>query len=82
MRHAYAMRKNYQHNIASYKRTGYEVGKARGLAEGRAEGLAERKAEDKAEVPRDMARKMKAIGMPVDDIAKITGLSAEEIGLV
>ena len=86
MRHAYDMRKNYQHIIASYKRTGYEAGKARGLAEGRAEGiaqgLAESKAEGKSEALRDIASKMKTRGIPIDDIAAITGLSVEEIGLV
>jgi predicted transposase/invertase (TIGR01784 family) len=86
MRHAYDMRKNYQHIIASYKRTGYEEGKAEGMADGKAEGiaqgLAEGKAEGKAEALRETARTMKARGMSIEDIAAITGLSVGEIVLV
>ncbi len=54
-------------------------GRAEGLAEGRAEGRAEGLAEGRLEVNLDHARKMKAMGMSVQDIADITGLSQEQI---
>lgn len=53
--------------------------KIEGLAEGRAEGRAEGLAEGRLEVNLDHARKMKAMGMSVQDIADITGLSQEQI---
>ena len=45
------------------------------LQRGRAEGLAEGRAEEKLAT----AKKMKAKGYPIDDIAEMTGLSPEEI---
>ena len=50
---------------------GYEAGHKSGLAEGRRFGLAEGRAE--------IIRSMKASGMSVDEIAEITGLTAETI---
>lgn len=47
----------------------------KGVIEGRAEGIAEGRAEERLE----MARKMKNDGLPVDMIARYTGLSVEEI---
>ena len=52
-------------------RHGYKQGYAEGLAEGRAEGI--------EQVKLDTARRMKAKGYPVEDIAEITGLTAETI---
>ena len=52
-------------------RHGYKQGYAEGLAEGRAEGI--------EQVKLDTARWMKAKGYPVEDIAEITGLTAETI---
>ena len=54
---------------------GLAEGRAEGLAEGRAEGLAEGRTEEKLAT----AKKMKAKGYPIDDIAEMTGLSPEEI---
>jgi len=86
LRHAYDMRQNYQHIIASYKRTGFEAGleegRAAGLAEGKLEGKAEGKAEGKVEFAREMARKLLAKGLPIEDIADITGLSAQELSSI
>ena len=53
-----------------------------GLAEGRAEGRSEGRAEGKTEAHREIARRMLDMGMPVDQIAAITMLSAEEIVLL
>jgi flagellar biosynthesis/type III secretory pathway protein FliH len=55
---------------------GRTEGRTEGHAEGRTEGLAEGRTEEKLEI----ARKMKAIGRPLSEIAEITGLSPEAIG--
>ena len=52
-----------------------EEGRAEGKEEGRAEGKEEGRAEEKAE----MARNLKAMGVPIETIAKASGLSIEEI---
>jgi predicted transposase/invertase (TIGR01784 family) len=53
------------------ERIGLEKGLARGLAEGRAEG--------RAEAQLEVARKMLAAGMPVEQIAELTGLAVETL---
>ena len=53
-------------------------GRLEGLAEGHAEGLAEGKAEGEAKL-RQTAIHMKRLGISIVDIAKCTGLPAEEI---
>ena len=53
----------------------FNEGKAEGLAEGRAEGLAE----GEARANREIARKMLAKEMPVQDIAELTGISVSEL---
>ncbi len=47
----------------------------KGLRQGRAEGLAE----GEAKANRENARRMKAKGYAIHDIAEVTGLSEEEI---
>ena len=67
---------------------GFEKGHAEGRAEGRAEGIsegvakgrAEGRAEGKAEALVEMARKMRASGMSVEQIVQITGLDPESNG--
>ena len=54
-------------------------GRAEGIAEGRAQGIAQGRAEGRAEEKQSIARSLKSMGMPVDDIVKATGLTAEEI---
>ncbi len=52
------------------------------LAQSRAEGVAEGEAKERAKAQAeklDMARKMKAKNYPIEDIAELTGLTAEEI---
>ena len=58
---------------------GREEGRAEGLAKGRAEGLAKGLAKGRAEERIEIARNMKAKGLPVDLIAECSGLSPEEI---
>ena len=54
-------------------------GREEGLAEGRAEGRAEGLAEGELSKSLDVARQMKAEGLPVEMIARCTGLSIEQI---
>ena len=54
-------------------------GRAEGRAEGLEEGLAKGKAEGIEEGKKEMALRMKAEGIPVEIIARCSGLSAEEI---
>ena len=57
------------------RKEGLEEGRKEGLEEGRKEGLEEGRAEEKINI----ARSMKAEGIPPALISKITGLDAEEI---
>lgn len=66
-------------DIISVERTLFSSGKREGLAEGREEGLAEGLAEGKRRQQYEIARQMKADGLPVETIAKYTGLSTDEI---
>ena len=63
---------------------GMEKGKAEGLAEGKAEGKAEGLAEGLAKGIREnqlsTALKMLKLGMTIEEITEITGLTKEEIG--
>ena len=55
--------------------TAQEEAEKRGHARGRAEGLAEGHAEAQVEI----ARKMLAAGMTVEQTAQLTGLAADEV---
>ncbi len=57
----------------------YEEIMNRGRAEGKNEGRAEGRIEGRMEVNRETAIKMKADSLPIEAIAKYTGLSTEEI---
>ena len=61
--------------VAEGREAGLEEGRAAGIAEGEAKGIA--KGEAKAKL--DAARKLKALGVPVQTICEATGLSAEEV---
>ena len=54
---------------------GLAEGKAQGLAEGKAEGLAEGKAKEKIAT----AKRLLSMGLSVEDIAKATSLSVEQV---
>ena len=58
---------------------GFEKGHAEGRAEGISEGVAKGRAEGKAEALVEMARKMRASGMSVEQIVQITGLDPEAL---
>jgi predicted transposase/invertase (TIGR01784 family) len=57
--------------LLEMKEAAREEGHAEGRAEGRAEGL--------AEAMKETARKLKAMGIPADQITEVSGLSAEAI---
>lgn len=61
--------------LAEGRAKGLEEGRAKGLAEGRAEGKAEGKAEEQARV----AKAMKDLGYPTEEICKVTGLAPEVV---
>ena len=54
-------------------------GLAEGRAEGRAEGHAEGLAEGRVEAMKDIARKLKAIGIPMDQISEVSGLPPKTV---
>ena len=54
-------------------------GRKEGEAKGRAEGEAKGRAEGRADERNAIARKLKAMGLGNDDIAKATGLTTEEV---
>jgi predicted transposase/invertase (TIGR01784 family) len=74
-------RREYAESIKNYwdyystMKTAEDKGREEGRAEGRAEGREEGRTAEKKE----NARRMKAKGYPAEDIADITGLSAEDI---
>lgn len=61
------------------REAGWKEGLAKGHAEGRAEGKVEGRAEGKAEEKRTIARKMKVIGLTLEQIKIATGLTENEI---
>ena len=59
-----------------------ETAKNKGIAEGLAKGLAEGRTEGINEANREIARKMKALGMDIVLITEVTGLSKEDIQIL
>ena len=59
---------------------GMEKGIAKGMIKGKAEGLAEGLAQGIKETQLSTARKMLKLGMTIEEITEITGLTNEEIG--
>ena len=70
----------YAHDEGSSK--GRAKGKAEGLAEGLAMGEAKGIAEGSLQRALEIARNMKASGMDIEQISRITGLSEEEINQI
>lgn len=64
------------------KAQGIAEGRAQGIAEGRAEGIVQGIAEGKAEALSIVASNLKQQGIPLDVIAKATGLTEEQITLL
>ncbi len=78
LRHREAMQNERSATRYSYA-SGKVDGRIEGIAEGRAEGLAEGEAKGRADAMRETARKMKAKGLNIDDIANFTSLPPDEI---
>jgi predicted transposase YdaD len=68
-------RRDYRSRLDGAKREGRVEGRAEGRIEGRTEGRVEGRAERNAEI----ARQMKAEGLDISLISKVTGLPEEEI---
>jgi len=66
---------DYNNTIETAEKKGVAKGKAEGLAEGKAEGLAEGELKGKI----DIAKKMLSKGIDIEEIAEMTGLTAEQI---
>ena len=62
-------------NVETARVEGRAEGEAKGRAEGRAEGEAKGRAEEKIGI----ARNLKSLGLPTEQIAQVTGLRTEEI---
>ena len=65
--------------LAAAREDGIAEGLAQGHAEGRAEGREEGRAEGREEANMEVARKMLAAGILVEQIAQFTGLDKESI---
>ncbi len=74
---------DYEYDKRAYIAEGRAEGITEGIAKGRAEGIAEGitkgRAEGEEQKQIEMTRKMKALGMDLATIAKISGFSIEEI---
>ena len=68
----------YEMKLAARKR-GRKEGLVEGRREGHAEGHAEGLAEGRAEAMKDTARKLKVLGIPLDQIIEVSGLPPELI---
>ena len=81
-RYSEAERHHYEESVKNYRDyintmdTAYDKGHAKGLEEGRAEG----EAKGRAEANRDMAIRLRDMGMSWEDISRITGVTKEELG--
>ena len=69
----------FEYMLKERERIGIEQGRAEGLAEGHAAGLSEGRSEGAAQEKREIAKNLKNSGIPIDVIAKNTGLTQEEI---
>ena len=65
-------------NIHTAEERGRITGRSEGMKEGRAEGMKEGRTEGKAEAVTEIIRNMKALGMSIDDIARITDMPLDE----
>ncbi len=62
-----------------YQRSVIQTGWIEGHANGKAEGLAEGMAKGEIKATKEMAQKMKKLGMPTNTIMSLTGLSEDDI---
>ena len=69
----------FEYMLNERERKGLELGREQGLKQGRAEGEASGLAKGASHKQREIAKNFKDSGVPLDLIAKNTGLSVEEI---
>ena len=69
----------HKEGLAKGREEGLAKGREEGLLRGREEGLAEGRAEGEMNKGLEIARQMKAEGLPLEMIARCTGLSMEQI---
>ena len=81
LRHREAMQNERSATRYSYA-SGKVDGRIEGIAEGRAEGLAEGEAKGRAEAMLETARKLKSMGLPIEEIAAATNLAPDEIAKI
>lgn len=79
LRHAYDMRENQERIVQSYIHTGFLEGKQEGLQEGLEKGKQEGFQDGAMAERRNLAKKLKAAGNPLEQVVELTGLSTEEI---
>ena len=78
-------RRDYEESVKVYRdlfgvmSTAERKGVEKGLEQGRAEGRAEGRVEGRTEEKKDIARKMKTMGVDINVISQATGLTPEEI---
>ena len=77
-----AERKGREEGLAEGLAKGREEGREEGLAEGLAKGREEGREEGLVEGRLSIARKLKSMGMTEADIAKVTGLTIEDLALI
>ena len=74
-RQIYWMRRKVEHDMVSRLEDAHDEGEEKGFVKGKAEGMEKGQTEKALEI----ARKMKGIGLPITQIADVTGLSPEDI---
>lgn len=65
--------------LGNAREEGLAEGRAEGLTQGRAEGLTQGRAEGRAEAKKDIVKVMLAEGLSVEQAAKYSGLTVEEV---
>ena len=65
--------------LGNAREEGLAEGRAEGLTQGRAEGLTQGRAEGRAEAKKDIVKSMLSNGLSVEQAAKYSGLTVEEV---
>lgn len=68
-----------EEGLAEGRAEGLTQGRAEGLTQGRAEGLTQGRAEGRAEAKKDIVKSMLSNGLSVEQVAKFSGLTIEEV---
>lgn len=68
-----------EEGLAEGRAEGLAEGRAEGLTQGRAEGLTQGRAEGRAEAKKDIVKSMLSNGLSVEQAAKYSGLTVEEV---